>query len=241
MRKIFISAGHSNKKGRDRGAAGNGYIEGELAVSFRDKLVLNLKRLGANVTIDGNDTIFSDSINYFRKLVNEDAIVLDIHFNAAGPTATGTETFIPGNFSIKERKLAEALSFDVHSILEIPLRAKKGVRTELESHHKKLAWMSLKGENVLMEICFISNSEDMRKYIENEDELARKVAQTLFNASKDIELPEIKTESLVYTVRSGDTLGRIAQMYNTTISDLQTKNKLTSPDTIHVGQVLTIK
>ena len=29
MRKIFIGAGHSNVKGKDRGAEGNGYIEGE--------------------------------------------------------------------------------------------------------------------------------------------------------------------------------------------------------------------
>ena len=45
MRKIFISAGHSNKSGKDQGAQGNGYIEGQLAVELRNLLVSELKSL----------------------------------------------------------------------------------------------------------------------------------------------------------------------------------------------------
>lgn len=239
MRKIFISAGHSNKTGRDRGAAGNGYVEGVLAVNFRNKVVANLKKLGANVTIDGDDSILQDSLNFFRKQVNDDAIVLDIHFNAAGPTATGTETLIPAIFSLNERKLANLLSNAVAETLDIPMRGDKGVKTELESHHKKLAWMSLKGENVLMEICFISNKSDMEKFIKKEDELALKVAEILYNFSKNIisNEPLKNYQSVVYTVRSGDTLGRIAQMFKTDVATIQKKNNLTS-DLIHVGQQL---
>lgn len=241
MRKIFISAGHSNKVGRDRGAAGNGYVEGDLAVSFRNKVVANLKKLGANVTIDGDNTILQESLNFFRKYVNDDAIVLDIHFNAAGPTATGTETLIPGNFSVREKELAQALSRTVSNLLDIPLRGDKGVRTELESHHKKLGWMALKGENVLMEICFISNPSDMKKYIGMEDKLAEQIAETLYNCSVGIksEATNQGFQSLVYTVRSGDTLGRIAQIYKTDVETLMEKNNLKS-DLIQIGQVIKI-
>jgi len=63
----------------------------------------------------------------------------------------------------------------------------------------------------------------------------------MINESRERNKEWYRTESLVYTVRSGDTLSKIAQMYNTTVSELQIKNKLTSPDTIHIGQVLTIK
>jgi LysM repeat protein len=239
MRKIFISAGHSNKTGRDRGAAGNGYVEGVLAVNFRNKVVANLKKLAANVTIDGDDSILQDTLNFFRKQVNDDAIVLDIHFNAAGPTATGTETLVPANFSLNERKLANLLSNAVAETLDIPLRGDKGVKTELESHHKKLGWMSLKGENVLMELCFISNAKDMSSFIANEDILAQKVAEILYNFSKNIipNEPLKNYQSVVYTVRSGDTLGRIAQMFKTDVTTIQKKNNLTS-DLIHVGQQL---
>ena len=67
MKKIFLSAGHSNKFGRDRGASGNGYIEGELSVEFRDLLSDSLSKLGIDVIKDGNNTILAESIVFLRK------------------------------------------------------------------------------------------------------------------------------------------------------------------------------
>ena len=52
MRSVFLSAGHSNRPGRDRGAAGNGYIEGELAVEFRNILKNELEILGKEHGVD---------------------------------------------------------------------------------------------------------------------------------------------------------------------------------------------
>ena len=240
MRKIFISAGHSNKPGRDCGAAAHGYVEGVLAVAFRNKVYKNLIQLGANVTIDGNDTILSDSLNYFKKIVNKDAIVLDIHFNSGPSTATGTETFVPRNATLNEIKLARKLSEITHKSIYIPLRGDRGVKTELESHHKKLGWMSLSGENILVEICFISNKEEIKKFIETESELAKQYAYALFEFAKNSEFSEPEYESLTYKVRSGDTLSRIAQIYGVSVNDLQIINSLNT-DVIHIGQVLKIK
>ena len=102
MRKIFIGAGHSNVKGRDRGASGNGYIEGELNVGFRDKLVAELKQLGANITVDKNDSVFWETIKKFKSLTSSDSIVVDIHFNAATPAATGRlDAFKWGKYFIR--------------------------------------------------------------------------------------------------------------------------------------------
>lgn len=240
MRKIFISAGHSNKLGRDCGAAAHGFVEGKLAVSFRDLVYKKLIHLGANVTIDGNDTILSDSINYFKKLVNKNAIVLDIHFNSGPSTATGTETFVPKNATINEMKLARKLSEITSYTLDIVKRGDKGVRTELESHHKKLGWMSLLGENVLTEICFISNKEEIENFIKKEEELAEEYAMTLFQFAKNSEFNQPEHESLTYTVRSGDTLSRIAQIYGVSVNNLMNSNNLNS-DVIHIGQPLKIK
>jgi LysM repeat protein len=44
----------------------------------------------------------------------------------------------------------------------------------------------------------------------------------------------------VYTVQPGDTLGRIAQRYNTTVTTLAQINGIVNPDRIFVGQQLTI-
>ena len=180
MRKIFISAGHSNTKGKDRGAIGNGYIEGDLTVEFRNLLVSELKKLGVKAIVDKDDSISSQTLNFFRNLTTNTCIVLDIHWNAANASATGTETLIPSQNTDFERRLAAKLSEVVANRLKIPLRGRhagfSGVKTEAESHHGRLGWMRLTGENVLMEICFISNPNDMRSYQENKVQLASDIA-----------------------------------------------------------------
>ncbi len=44
----------------------------------------------------------------------------------------------------------------------------------------------------------------------------------------------------IYTVQQGDTLSKIAKMYNTTVGDLVTKNNISNPNLIIVGQVIKI-
>lgn len=48
------------------------------------------------------------------------------------------------------------------------------------------------------------------------------------------------TTSVSYTVRSGDTLAKIASLYKTTVQAIATANKITDVNSIRVGQVLTI-
>ena len=43
-----------------------------------------------------------------------------------------------------------------------------------------------------------------------------------------------------YTVKSGDTLSRIAAKYGTTVAKLAADNGIKNPNLIHVGQVITI-
>lgn len=237
MRKVFISAGHSNSnrtvngKGRDRGAAGNGYIEGEQAAEFRDILVEELNKLGLTPVVDKKDSILSESIAFFKNLVSANAIVLDIHFNSASPKATGTETLIPSSHTSFERSLAENLSKTVSEILNIPMRGSKGVKTEAESHHGRLGWMRLTGENVLMEICFISNPNDIKSFRNKRYELGKSIAKVIYDAATDKEK--------VYVVVKGDSLSKIAAKYKTTVQKIKQDNKLNS-DIIQIGQQLKI-
>lgn len=251
MRKIFISAGHSNKPGRDRGASGNGFIEGELTVELRDLIVKELKKLGINPIVDKDDSILSQTINFFRNLTTKTCIVLDIHWNAATPKATGTETLIPLENTKFERELAAKLSEVVANRLKIPLRGRhggfQGVKTEAQSHHGRLGWMRLTGENILMEICFITNKNDMEAYQREKLVLAKDIADVLFEFSKKgNELPNIKDHKNkrdnvnTHTVVRGDTLFHIARRYNTTVAELRRLNSLKN-DLIRVGQVLKIK
>lgn len=241
MRKLFISAGHTNVKGKDQGASGNGYIEGVETVRLRDAIVNHYKKLGGDVTIDSNSNTLAHTLTYFKNLVSPTSIVLDIHFNAASPSATGTETLIPNNNTEFERNLAYDLSYKVSKTLGIPARGKynglTGVKTEKDSHHGSLGWMKLTGDNVLMEICFISNKNDMESYEENFEKLAKEIAEVLYLYS----LLEDVQDPTVHIVQIGDTLSKIASKYKTSVANLQELNKLNSPNKIYVGQKLKLK
>lgn len=177
-RKVFISAGHSNVKGSDRGAVGNGYVEGLLTIEFRDLLVNELKNIGINAITDPNKNALAQTLHYFKSLVNINAILIDIHFNAGVSSATGTEVFIPEVSNDYERKLGLELLLDMANVMRIKNR---GLKKESASARKRLGWMRLIGNNILLEICFISNSKDMLSYHANKLELAKKMAETIKN------------------------------------------------------------
>lgn len=247
MRKIFLSAGHSNSKnGRDRGASGNGFIEGEETVKMRTRIAEILKsRFGVDAIMDGNDTILKDSINFFKKLTAPDSIVLDIHFNAGPPTAVGTETLVPRDVIEDELSLAKQLSEGVAEVLGTPLRGNfrgvKGVRSEAESQHKSLGWMRLSGCNVLMEVDFISNKKAMETYVEKFEPLCQKLAEILYAfANRDSVKPNVdNTFKRYYTVKPGDTLWSIAHSFGVRTEYLIKKNNLKAT-TIKVGQLIQI-
>jgi N-acetylmuramoyl-L-alanine amidase len=240
MRKIFISAGHSNKSGQDRGASGNGFIEGELAVELRNLIASELKKLGINPIMDKDNSILSESLTFFKNLTTNTCIVLDIHWNAAA-TATGTETLIPAQNTEFERSLAGRLSQSVSNRLGIPMRGRhagvQGVKSEADSHHGRLGWMRLTGENVLMEVCFISNPNDMKSYQANKLKLAEDIAKVLYEFASG---KNVVTQQKTHTVVSGDTISVIARRYGMTNDELRKMNSL-STDVIRVGQVLLVK
>jgi LysM repeat protein len=242
MRKIFISAGHSNKQGTDRGASGNGFIEGELTVELRDLIVSELKKMGVNPIVDSNNSVLSQSVNFFKNLTTNSCIVMDIHWNAGPPTATGTETLIPTENTKFERDLAGRISKIVSDRLGIRTRGthmgNSGVKTEADSHHGRLGWMRLTGENILPEICFVSSKSDMDSYQKNKFLLAKDIADVLIEfASDKVNIPT--TVSKTHTVVSGDTLSKIATKYATTVSNIKTLNDLKS-DNIKISQVLKV-
>jgi LasA protease len=53
-------------------------------------------------------------------------------------------------------------------------------------------------------------------------------------------LPSLRTEPELYSVKSGDTLGQIANRYGVSLDQLLKDNELVNPNVLEVGQVLTI-
>ena len=188
-RKIYLSSGHSNVTGRDMGAVGNGYIEGVETVKIKNRVATILQqKYGVKAIVDKDNSILSETINYLRYLVDPKSILVDWHFNAATPKATGTETLVPSEATQSELDLAFCLSHAVHVDFNIPKRGnfkgKAGVKSEAESHHGRLGWMRLSGENVLPEVCFITNPNDMKQYALNFESYCENCALILYMFSE---------------------------------------------------------
>jgi N-acetylmuramoyl-L-alanine amidase len=163
MRKVFLSAGHSSTEGKDRGAIYKDKIEGVLTAKVRADLFDVLCGYGADVIVDDDDKDTFETIKEFSKLVKHWDVAIDIHFNnfATNPHVGGTEVFIGDTNTKFEEDLATQLAITISKSLSIRNR---GVKRERESQHKSLAWMKLKCETVLIEICFLSSDSDMAKF-----------------------------------------------------------------------------
>ncbi|MGI8668474.1 MAG: LysM peptidoglycan-binding domain-containing protein [Aridibacter sp.] len=59
-------------------------------------------------------------------------------------------------------------------------------------------------------------------------------------ATVNVPIPPSNSSSGTYTVKSGDSLSKIASMFGMSVANLQTINNLSNPNMIYVGQVLKI-
>lgn len=171
---IFISAGHNpNGLKPDPGAIGNGYREADLAVEFRNLVVSFLKAKKIDVITDKDDERLGD---YLKRIqTGNGSVVLEFHFDAAAsPSATGSTVLIGNDADRLDKAFAKELVEANATILGIKNR---GVKTEAESHRGSLGLMRESGTVALLELCFISNPEDLRKYNANKMTLASKIAE----------------------------------------------------------------
>ncbi|WGX77209.1 LysM domain-containing protein [Paraclostridium bifermentans] len=64
--------------------------------------------------------------------------------------------------------------------------------------------------------------------------------QILLNEYKESDIKDKKSENIYYTVKNGDTLSKIAQIYNTTYEHLADINNISNPNLIYPGQKIRI-
>ena len=178
MRKIFLSAGHG---GSDPGASVNGFIERDLTIELRQLIVAELKKLNVEASIDDNRNALSQTLAWLRGKFSNKDILVDIHWNAAAnPEAKGSEIIVPDAASAFEKELARAL---LKVFVDVGFRD-RGVKSEALTARKSLAWMRPSAENILIEVCFISNNTDMKLYQANKNTIARRIALTLNHYAK---------------------------------------------------------
>ncbi len=174
---IGVEAGHVHL-GKDGGASANGFKEATLAAELRNIVVTHLIDIttGIAITTDDDDDVLTDVVKGFNAVMNDKSVSLSIHFNAATPKATGTEVIYPDRHTMEEFKWAVELSEKVATHLGIKNR---GAKPEALTARKKLYIRTMKGHNLLLEVCFITNVEDMKKYNDRKVLLAKTIAEFL--------------------------------------------------------------
>lgn len=172
-RKLFISAGHG---GTDPGASANGYIEAVLTLELRDLLVRELNKLGITPVTDPAPNALSQTLAWLRGKFGSKDILLDIHWNASHNTgAKGSEVIVPEVSSEFERNLSNAL---LKVMTDIGFK-NRGVKPESETARKRLGWMRPNAENILIEVCFLTNSSDMMLYVNSKNIISKRLALVL--------------------------------------------------------------
>jgi len=174
---IYLIAGHNTEGARkDPGAVSNGLKEADLTKRIRDLIYTRIKELSPAelVTKDDDKDTLNQVIAKIKPRITAKDVLLDIHYNAATPQATGVECFISNNASEKSKDLAKEIVEITHKITGIKNR---GVKTEAQSARGKLGILNMRGTAVLWEVGFITNHSDVKR-IDNDlhwicDEVAR--------------------------------------------------------------------
>lgn len=173
---VFISAGHNPKGIKvDPGAVANGYKEAEVAVEFRNLVVSVCKTIGLKTVTDNDDERLADYLNRIK--TGSGSVVLEFHFDAAASNkATGTTALIEAEADRLDKLFAKELVETTSSVFGIKNR---GVLSETESHRGRLGLMREEGIICLLELCFLTNKDDMKRYEKNKVILANKIARIL--------------------------------------------------------------
>ena len=174
--KLYLIAGHN---GKGTGAYSKFGDEGEETIDVRNDIAAKLRHE------HGVDVITDDDLTPLRKVliwlqgVRKSDVIVDIHFNAFNGKAHGTEVIVANEYNYREKTLAESL---LNATVKSLGTKSRGVKTERLTARKRIGILSgrpKKAINVLLEVCFIDNEGDMKKYDDNYCEFIEAVAVAL--------------------------------------------------------------
>lgn len=172
MIKSFVSAGHHDN---DSGATANELKEADLTKEFRDLVIVNLEKIGANYSKDQDSETLGQYLQRIKP--GNGSVVVEFHFDFASDSKTGgTTAVVADNASSNSKAFAKELADATSRVLGVK---NKGVIPETQTYRKRLGLMRKEGIVALLEIGFISNASDIEKYNVGKEKLAAEIAKII--------------------------------------------------------------
>lgn len=236
--RVIVDAGHG---GEDPGAVYGNLKEKDLNLQAAQYMYKRLTELGipAKLTRSTDETLpKNERIKKVLEAYNNDdnVILISNHINAGG--GEGAEIV----YALRSEPTLANLALDY--IGEAGQIKRKIYQRRLPENPNLDYYYIIRetgnAEPLLVEYGFIDNANDIQKLQNNLTDYVEGVVKAI---AEYINVPyKAPTESTedYYIVQRGDTLYKIANMFNTTVSELKRINRLTN-DTLQLGQKIYIR
>lgn len=168
MFKLAIDPGHGWQNRRpgvyDPGACSSGICEADIVLQWGLSGKWILSQLGIAVWLTREDDRSSDPVSTRDDRAEQAGCTkfLSLHCNSASPSATGTETFYRDSADKAWAAKVQAAAMNALDLRD------RGLKTESESQHSRLAVFDFNGPACLLELGFISNAADRKKMLERD-------------------------------------------------------------------------
>lgn len=223
--KILLISGHG---AGDCGAVGNGYQEYLLTREVTKLLKEELKAYASVDIYDTNKNAYKEYKKGAFQIGSYD-YALEVHFNAfTSAKAHGTEIYVTS----QEKGVGVE-----KAILE---RLEKYFTNRGIVRRDDLAVIrTIKNKGIssaLLEVCFISNADDMKIYQANKAGIIKAVANGIIEG-----FGLAKTQPKTYTIKKGDTLYSIAKKYlgnGNRYTDILKLNPNIKADNLQIGATI---
>lgn len=238
--RVVIDAGHG---GSDPGAIGNGYQEKDINLKISNYMYNRFNELGipVKITRTTDETISpKDRTNEILAMYGNDPDVLVIsnHINAGG--GEGAEVlYALRNNETFAKQILDNIAAEGQKVRKIYQRRLPSNPTKDYNFLFRDTGVT---EPVIVEYGFIDNASDINRVVNNYEKYAEAVVKAVTQyKGLPYTAPNLETSegTILYTVKAGDSLWRIAKEYGTTVSAIKSLNGLSS-DLLRVGQQLLV-
>lgn len=170
--RLAIDPGHGYANRRpgvyDPGAGSGGITEAEITLAWSLTGRWLLSQAGFDVWLTRDDDRDPTSVSTRDDRAEQAGCdkFLSLHCNSAGATATGTETFYRDSADRAWAHVVQAAALGALGLRD------RGLKTESQSQHSRLAVFDFDGPACLLELGFISNTLDRRRMLDRDRRIA---------------------------------------------------------------------